>query len=68
MQERFTMFLFAIKWRTAIKSAASVDILTKKEALAHETEMRVKLFNPGFEPIKAAEAKQTVQEYLEVNP
>ena len=27
--------------------------------------MRVKLSNPGFEPIKAVEAKQTVQEYLE---
>lgn len=27
--------------------------------------MRIKLTNPGFEPIKAVEAKQTVQEYLE---
>ncbi|MCI8594784.1 MAG: tyrosine-type recombinase/integrase [Oscillospiraceae bacterium] len=38
--------------------------LTKKEALAHEAEMRVKLATPGFAPTKAADEKKTVGEYL----
>jgi integrase len=38
---------------------------TKKEALQHEAEMKVKLQNPGFSPLDATQGKQTVKEYLE---
>lgn len=62
-----TVYDVFIRYKTAdgYKTYGKRGFLTKKEALAHEAEMRVKLSNPGFEPIKAAEAKQTVQEYLE---
>lgn len=62
-----TVYDVFIRYKTAdgYKTYGKRGFLTKKEALAHEAEMRIKLSNPGFEPIKAAEAKQTVQEYLE---
>lgn len=37
---------------------------TKKEAVQHEAEMKVKLHNPTYTPISAAQGKQTVKEYL----
>lgn len=62
-----TVYDVFIRYKTAdgYKTYGKRGFLTKKEALDHEAEMRIKLTNPGFEPIKAAEAKQTVQEYLE---
>lgn len=62
-----TVYDVFIRYKTAdgYKTYGKRGFLTKKEALAHEAEMRVKLSNPGFELIKAAEAKQTVREYLE---
>lgn len=62
-----TVYDVFIRYKTAdgYKTYGKRGFLTKKEALAHEAEMRMKLSNPGFEPIKAAEAKQTVQEYLD---
>lgn len=62
-----TVYDVFIRYKTSdgYKTYGKRGFLTKKEALAHEAEMRIKLSNPGFEPIKAAEAKQTVQEYLE---
>lgn len=56
-----------IRYKTTdgYKTYGKRGFLTKKEALDHEAEMRLKLSNPGFEPIKAADAKRTVQEYLE---
>lgn len=62
-----TVYDVFIRYKTAdgYKTYGKRGFLTKKEALDHVAEMRIKLTNPGFEPIKAAEAKQTVQEYLE---
>lgn len=62
-----TVYDVFIRYKTVdgYKTYGKRGFLTKKEALDHEAEMRIKLTNPGFEPIKAAEAKQTVQEYLE---
>jgi len=39
--------------------------LTKPEATEYETEMRKKLSYGSYEPVKAADAKQTVKQYLE---
>jgi integrase len=39
--------------------------LTKPEAVEHETEMRKKLINGGYEPVKAVISNQTVGQYLE---
>lgn len=39
--------------------------LTKPEATEHENEMRKKLSFGSYEPVKAADAKQTVKQYLE---
>jgi integrase len=39
--------------------------LTKPKAAEYETEMRKKLSFGGYEPVKAADAKQTVKQYLE---
>ena len=62
-----TVYDVFIRYKTAdgYKTYGKRGFLTKKEALDNEEEMRIKLTNPGFEPIKAVEAKQTVQEYLE---
>lgn len=62
-----TVYDVFIRYKTAdgYKTYGKRGFLTKKEALDHEAEMRVKLTNPSYEPIKAVEAKQTVQEYLE---
>ena len=58
-----TVYDVFIRYKTA--NGYKTYVLTKKEALDHEAEMRVKLTNPSYEPIKAIEAKQTVQEYFE---
>ena len=62
-----TVYDVFIRYKTAdgYKTYGKRGFLTKSEALDHEAEMRTKLINPGFEPIKAADAKQTVKEYLE---
>lgn len=62
-----TVYDVYIRYKTAdgYKAYGKRGFLTKKEALDHEAEMRVKLTTPGFEPVKAADAKQTVQQYLE---
>ena len=62
-----TVYDVFIRYKTAdgYKAYGKRGFLTKKEALDHEAEMRVKLTTPNFEPIKAADAKKTVQEYLE---
>lgn len=62
-----TVYDVFIRYKTAdgYKTYGKRGFLTKSEALDHEAEMRTKLLNPGFEPIKAADAKQTVKEYLE---
>ena len=39
--------------------------LTKPEAQEHENEMRKKLLHVGYEPVKAAETKQTLKQYLD---
>lgn len=62
-----TVYDVHIRYKTSegYKSYGKRGFLTKKEALDHEAEMRIKLSHPGFEPIKAADSKKTVQEYLE---
>lgn len=62
-----TVYDVYIRYKTAAgyKAYGKRGFLTKKEALDHEAAMRVKLITPGFEPVKAADAKQTVQQYLE---
>jgi len=62
-----TVYDVFIRYKTAegYKTYGKRGFLTKSEAIDHEAEMRTKLTNPGYEPIKAADAKQTVQEYLE---
>lgn len=62
-----TVYDVFIRYKTAdaYKAYGKRGFLTKKEALDHEAEMRVKLTTPNFEPIKAADAKKTVQEYLD---
>ena len=47
------------------KSYAKRGFLTKKEAVQHEAEMRVKLQSPVYSPASALQGKQTVREYLE---
>lgn len=39
--------------------------INKPEAAEHENEMRKKLLHGGYEPVKAANVKQTVKQYLE---
>lgn len=62
-----TVYDVFIHYKTAngYKAYGKRGFLTKKEALDHEAEMRIKLTAPGFEPVKAINAKRTVQEYLE---
>lgn len=62
-----TVYDVFIRYKTVdgYKAYGKRGFLTKKEALDHEAEMRIKLTSPGFEPVKAADAKRTVQEYLE---
>lgn len=38
---------------------------TKKDAVQHEAEMKIKLQNPAFAPTISSQGKQTVKEYLE---
>jgi integrase len=47
------------------KSYGKRGFTTKQEAVQHEAEMRSKLVSSTYEPIKAVDAKQTVQEYME---
>ena len=62
-----TVYDVFIRYKTSdgYKTYGKRGFSTKQEALNHEAEMRIKLINPNFEPVKASEAKQTVQEYLE---
>lgn len=62
-----TVYDVFIRYKTAdgYKTYGKRGFLTKKEALDHEAEMRVKLTNLSYQPIKTVESKQTVQEYLE---
>ena len=55
-----------IKYKTpdGYKSYAKKGFATKKEAFQHEAEMRAKLINPSFIATAAAQAKQTVRDYL----
>lgn len=50
-----TVYDVFIRYKTAdgYKTYGKQGSLTKKEALDHEAEMRVKLTNPSYEPIKA---------------
>ena len=61
-----TVYDVNIKYKTpdGYKSYAKRGFLTRKEALDHEAEMRLKLANPGYIPIKASDTKQTVADYL----
>lgn len=50
-----TVYDVFIRYKTAdgYKTYGKQGFLTKKETLDHEAEMRVKLTNPSYEPIKA---------------
>jgi integrase len=62
-----TVYDVFIRYKTSegYKTYGKRGFTTKQEALNHEAEMRTKLINPNFEPIKAADAKQTVKEYMD---
>jgi integrase len=62
-----TVYDVNIKYNTpeGKKSYAKRGFLTKKEAVQHEAEMRVKLQNPVYAPMNTLQGKQTVKEYLE---
>jgi len=46
------------------KSYAKRGFQTKKEAMRHEAEMRIKLQNPGYSPVTASQGRVSVKEYL----
>lgn len=62
-----TVYDVYIRYRTAdgYKTYGKRGFATKQEALKHEAEMRTKLINPNYEPVKAADEKRTVKEYLD---
>lgn len=47
------------------KAYVKKGFTTKKEALQHEAEMKIKLSNPSYTPTHATQGKLTVQEYME---
>lgn len=47
------------------KTYSKKGFATKKEAVQHEAEMKVKLSNPVYTPVAATQGKQTVKEYME---
>ena len=61
-----TVYDVNVKYKSAGKSKtyARKGFLTKKEALQHEAEMKIKLTNPAYVPPTAAQRKLTVQEYM----
>lgn len=61
-----TVYDVNIKYNTpqGKNSYAKKGFLTKKEAVAHEAEMRVKLTRPGFVPVEVTQSKQTLAAYL----
>jgi integrase len=62
-----TVYDVYIRYKTndGYKTYGKRGFLTKQEALNHEAEMRTKLTRPDYQPLMAAESKQTVKEYLE---
>jgi len=62
-----TVYDVDIKYRTpqGYKHHVKKGFHTKKDALQHEAEMKVKLANPGYSPLDSAKGKQTLQEYLD---
>lgn len=62
-----TVYDVFIKYKVdgVFKTYGKRGFLTKKEALDHEATMRSKLLNPGYVPVKAADTKKTVKEFLE---
>lgn len=62
-----TVYDVYIRYKTdkGYKTYGKRGFPTKQEALNHEAEMRTKLTRPGYQPLQAAESKQTVKEYLE---
>jgi integrase len=63
-----TVYDVFIRYKTdeGYKTYGKRGFPTKQEALNHEAEMRTKLTRPGYQPLQAVEAKQTVKEYLDV--
>jgi integrase len=53
------------KFGSGWKQYAKKGFATKKEAIQHEAEMKVKLAMPTYSPTASTQSKQTVQEYLE---
>jgi integrase len=62
---QFQTIVLRYKYASGKKTYGKRGFATKKEALQHEAEMKVKLQNPGFSPLDATQGKQTVKEYLE---
>jgi len=62
-----TVYDVFISYKTSegYKSYGKRGFATKQEAVQHEAEMRSKLVSSTYEPVKAVDAKQTVQEYME---
>lgn len=47
------------------KTYSKKGFSTKKDAIQHEAEMRIKLINPSYTPTRSLQSKQTVKDYLE---
>ncbi len=62
-----TVYDVNIKYKTSegYKTYNKRGFATKQEATQHEAEMKIKLNNPAYMPMDAANSKQTVKEYLE---
>ena len=62
-----TVYDVFINYKTSegYKSYGKRGFATKQEAKKHESEMKIKLINPTYEPVKAVDTKQTVKEYME---
>lgn len=62
-----TVYDVRIKYKApeGVKVYTKKGFPTKKAAEQHEAEMKVKLSNPTYTPIAAAQGKMTVQEYME---
>jgi len=62
-----TVYDVSIKYKTGegYKTYNKRGFTTKQEATQHEAEMKIKLNNPTYMPMDAANSKQTVKEYLE---
>ena len=62
-----TVYDVNIKYKSAgkIKTYSKKGFSTKKEAVQHEAEMKLKLNNQSYIPPTASQSKLTVREYLE---